>query len=298
MQEKVFNKGDVIFREGDYGESFFRVVEGSVEVIIDYQGENEKKLTDLGVGAYFGELAVLEAYPRSATVIALADQTKVKEIGEKEINDYFTQEPATILELFRHIGNRLRTLTADYEEASAVYEKLSGDEKAQDENLKSRISKVLSRFIGRHQEPISAETQQAIENSDFTAGFAKDTADYKAGTVIFREGEPGRCLYFIHGGRIGIYADYGKPEQKLLTELFTGKSFGEMGMISNEVRSATAVAEEDSTLEIIGPDDLEELFTKNPLKVDMLLQNLSGRLRRLTTDYSDLCKKIQEKQGA
>ena len=69
-------------------------------------------------------------------------------------------------------------------------------------------------------------------------------------------------------------------------------------MISNEVRSATAVALEDSTLEIIGPDDLEELFTKNPLKVDMLLQNLSGRLRRLTTDYSDLCKKIQEKQGA
>ena len=81
MQEKVFNKGDVIFREGDYGESFFRVIEGAVDVIINYQGENEKKLTELGTGAYFGELAVLEAYPRSATVIANADQTKVKEIG-------------------------------------------------------------------------------------------------------------------------------------------------------------------------------------------------------------------------
>ena len=71
-----------------------------------------------------------------------------------------------------------------------------------------------------------------------------------------------------------------------------------MGMIANEARSATAVAIDDSTLEIIRPDDLEELFRENPLKVDMLLQNLSGRLRRLTLDYSALCEKIQEKQGA
>ena len=298
MQEKVFNQGDVIFREGDYGESFFRIIEGSVEVIIDYQGENEKKLTELGAGAYFGELAVLETYPRSATVIALADQTKVKEISEKEIDDYFTQEPATILELFRHIGARLRTLTTDYEEASAVYEKLSGDEKVQDEDLKSRISKVLSRFIGRHGQPVSAETQRALENTDFTAGYAKNTTSYAAGTVIFREGEPGRCMYVVHWGKIGIYADYGKPEQKLLTELFPGQSFGEMGMIANEARSATAVTLEESTLEIIGPDDLEELFKENPPKVDMLLRNLSARLRKLTADYSALCEKIQEKQGA
>ena len=298
MQEKVFNRGDVIFREGDYGESFFRIIEGSVDVIINYQGENEKKLTELGTGAYFGELAVLEAYPRSATVIANADQTKVKEIGEKEINDYFTQEPATILELFRHIGDRLRTLTADYEEASAVYEKLSAGENVQDESLKGRISKVLSRFIGRHGKPISADAQQTLEDADFAAGFTKDTTECKAGTVIFTEGEPGRCMYVVHWGKIGIYADYGKPEQKLLTELLPGKSFGEMGMISNEARSATAVAIDDSTLEIIRPDDLEELFRENPLKVDMLLQNLSGRLRRLTTDYSALCAKIQEKQGA
>ena len=298
MQEKIFNKGDVIFREGDEGESFFRIVEGSVEVIISYQGENEKKLAELGAGAYFGELAALEAYPRSATVIALADQTKVKEITGKEIDDYFAQEPATILELFRHIGARLRTLTADYEEASAVYEKLSGDKKAEDEDLKSRIGKVLSRFIGRRQQPVSAETQKALENEDFTAGYAKKTESYDKGTVIFMEGEPGRCMYVVHWGKIGIYADYGKPERQLLTELLPGKSFGEMGMIANEARSATAVAVEDSTLEIIGPDDLEELFRENPPKVDMLLRNLSSRLRRLTSDYAALCAKIEEKQGA
>ena len=298
MQEKVFNKGDVIIREGDIGESFFRILEGSAEVIINYQGENEKKLSELGEGAYFGELAVLEAYPRSATVIALADQTKVKEISEKEINEYFTQEPATILELFRHIGDRVRALTADYEEASAVYEKLSGEGKAQDEGLKDRIGKVLSKFFGRREQAVSAETQKALESADYSAGYAKNTESYKKGTVIFREGEPGRCLYIVHWGRIGIYADYDKPEQKLLTDLLPGKSFGEMGMIANETRSATAVALEDSTLEIIGPDDLEELFSKNPLKVDMLLRNLSNRLRRLTVDYAELCEKIREKQGA
>ena len=46
MQEKKFNKGEVIIRQGDYGESFFQIVEGSVDVYVDYQGANEKKLSE------------------------------------------------------------------------------------------------------------------------------------------------------------------------------------------------------------------------------------------------------------
>ena len=297
MKEITFNKGDVIFRQGEYGETFYRIEAGSAEVIVNYQQENERKLTEIGAGKYFGELAVLEAYPRSATVIALEDGTKVKEIPEKEINLYFAEEPDKIMELFRHIGDRVRSLTKDYEEASAVYEKLSGGEKEKDEGLLGRIGKVLGKFFGGREPEISAETLAEIGKMDLSAGFAKDTVKYNAGTVIFREGEPGRCMYAVHWGQIGIYANYGTPEQKKLTDVMEGQFFGEMGMIQEEARSATAVAETDSTLEIIRSEDLAELFEKNPPKVDMILRNLSHRLRRLTIDYSDICAKISEKQN-
>jgi len=298
MKDITFNKGDVIFRQGEMGETFYRIEAGSAEVIVNYQGENEKKLTELGTGRFFGELAVLETYPRSATVIALEDGTIVKEIAEKELNDYFTQEPDKIMELFRHIGGRVRSLTADYQEASAVLEKLSAEEKTEDEGLLGRIGKVLGKFFGQREQGISAETLREIENADFTAGYSKETVNYKAGTVIFREGEPGRCMYAIHWGQVGIYTDYGKPEQKLLGDLNAGQFFGEMGMIEDEPRSATAVAMTDTTLEIINAEDLAELFEQNPPKVDMILQNLSHRLRKLTISYQDVCAKIAEKQNA
>ena len=75
--------------------------------------------------------------------------------------------------------------------------------------------------------------------------------------------------------------------------------FGEMGMVSNEPRSATAVALDDNTtVEIIYPKDFRELFEKNPVKVDMVLRHLSTRLRTLTMKYLALCKKISEKTGS
>ena len=72
-----------------------------------------------------------------------------------------------------------------------------------------------------------------------------------------------------------------------------------MGMVDNAPRSATAVAlDDDTTVEIIHPDDFAELFEKNPYKVDMILKHLSNRLRKLTAEYYEVCGKIAEKTGS
>ena len=74
-----------------------------------------------------------------------------------------------------------------------------------------------------------------------------------------------------------------------------GEVFGEMGLISEEKRSATAVVEEDGTLlETIRAESLESLFKSNPVKIDMILSHLSHRLRRLTLDYVKACRKAVE----
>ena len=56
MQEKVFSQGEVIIQQGDLGDSFFQIVNGAVEVIAK-QGDEEKKLTELKEGDFFGETA-------------------------------------------------------------------------------------------------------------------------------------------------------------------------------------------------------------------------------------------------
>ena len=68
-----------------------------------------------------------------------------------------------------------------------------------------------------------------------------DTKLYAPGTVIFREGDPGDCMYEMQTGCVGVYCDYGGPNQKEVAKLYGGKTFGEMGLLDHAPRSATVV---------------------------------------------------------
>ena len=63
-------KGSVLFSEGDTGDAFYVVLDGTAEV---RKGKANRRVNSLGSGAYFGEMALLDAAPRSATVIAATD---------------------------------------------------------------------------------------------------------------------------------------------------------------------------------------------------------------------------------
>ena len=116
---------------------------------------------------------------------------------------------------------------------------------------------------------------------------------YKKNTVIFREGDSSDCMYDILGGRVGIYAGYGTPEEKLLTELKEGDFFGEMGMIEDKPRSATAVVlEKDTQLMTIDKEQLKGYLRVRPARVLQIMQHMSSRLRQLSDDYLAVCKTL------
>ena len=69
----------------------------------------------------------------------------------------------------------------------------------------------------------------------------------KRNEIIFNQGDKSDCMYDIRVGTVGIYANYGTKEEKLLTELTKDQFFGEMGIIEGYPRSATAVAMGDMT---------------------------------------------------
>ena len=70
MKRRQFAAGKVVFREGDIGHTFFQIVEGTAGVYLHYGEADQRKLNELKAGQYFGEMAVIEIWPRSATVVA------------------------------------------------------------------------------------------------------------------------------------------------------------------------------------------------------------------------------------
>lgn len=297
MLEKQYGKNEVIFREGDYGDRFYQIESGRVGVFAHYGEADERKVAEIGPGEYFGEMAVIEAYPRSATVVALED-VKALEITEESLNRYFRAQPDKIMALMKVLSSRLRDQTKEYQEVLETLDELGKTKKEErSESLLQRIRKFVDFYQNSHKDVFarSVESQREAQRPAGESDFKLELETYAPSTIIFREGEIGKCMYSVQKGVVGIYAGYGTREETKLSEVTADHFFGEMGMIENEPRSATAVAEEDGTcVEIIRPGELAELFEKNPFEVDMILRHLSARLRKTTRDYVEACGKVCE----
>ncbi len=297
-REKLLCKaGDVICREGAYGNDIYKILSGVAAVYANYGKEDEKLLAELHEGEYFGEMAVIEITSRSATVVAAEDETCVEVIDASDLSGYLSENKGEINGLARHMSNRLRNLTESYTEVCDTLRELgrldtSGDKVS--ESLLARIKKFARIYLmGAEKVEDEAETETEYVTEKCDRELALHEVHFNKGDVAFREGDRSDCMYYIHEGRIGVFKGYGTERQKLLTELTAEMFFGEMGIFEGLCRTATAVALEDDTCaEVIREKDLNVIFERNPAMALMVLQHLSGRLRRLTKDYLKACKAL------
>lgn len=97
-----FAAGDTIFTEGEHGDEFFVVVRGEVEI-----RSGNRRLETLGQNSIFGEMALIDDSPRSATVVALTECT-VAPIKENQFLFLVRNTPFFALRVMRVLAARLR----------------------------------------------------------------------------------------------------------------------------------------------------------------------------------------------
>lgn len=111
---------------------------------------------------------------------------------------------------------------------------------------------------------------------------------YPKDTVIFFENEEGDSFFTIVGGRVkvAILGDDGR--EVILSVLSPGDFFGEMALLDNEPRSATAIAVEETELLCIQRSDFETVLQDNKTIAMALIKILSARLRHANHQISTL----------
>ncbi|MEO0253954.1 MAG: Crp/Fnr family transcriptional regulator [candidate division WOR-3 bacterium] len=109
-----------------------------------------------------------------------------------------------------------------------------------------------------------------LENS-----FEKELVE---GELLFREGEPGDEIYIIKKGKIKIFKEI-NGEEKILAILKEGEVFGEMAVLDGKPRSASAMAIENTVLEVLNKESILKVISSHPL-VKYLIDTLTERLRR------------------
>jgi len=114
-----YPKKMLIVQEGESGDSMFIILEGSVKISSYAADGREVVLSLLGKGAFFGEMALLDAKPRSATVMTMED-TELGRIRRADFEQLMLQTPQLTRKLLAEVVSRLRRTSSVLERVSTM----------------------------------------------------------------------------------------------------------------------------------------------------------------------------------
>ena len=112
---------------------------------------------------------------------------------------------------------------------------------------------------------------------------------FKKGEIICRPKEMVMSMYNILYGSVGVYFDYGTPEEVPVVTLHEGDFFNVISFLESRQRNTTAVALEPTIVSEITYDNFRAYFREKPAKIMSLLQHMSARMRQLQKAYVETC---------
>ncbi|MEO8158946.1 MAG: cyclic nucleotide-binding domain-containing protein [Betaproteobacteria bacterium] len=244
-QTQNFAEMEGFFAEGQASDKMYLLVEGEVSLI-----RNKKTLDIVKAGEIFGEIAVITQQPRSATATA-RKFCQALVLDARQFQQALQTTPEFALMLMNIMNNRLRLTVALMKQTASL--PAFGDR----DDLRVFDKKMME---------------------DLVAAFrARPPQTFPPGRMIMKEGDAGVSMYIVIRGRVtvsinGIVVDQVGP----------GGTFGEMALVDNAMRSASATATAESQLLSISRSDFLNLVKTKPGFAISLLKTIADRLRTMT----------------
>jgi CRP-like cAMP-binding protein len=214
--------GAAVVREGEPGTSFFLLAAGRVRVYNTDALGKQAELARLGEGAIFGELALVSAQPRSASVEVVGEADLI-ELGAAALRAAAGDLPQLAEALDRFTRERLlKNLLA----TSPLFRPFSPQQRVD----------LARRFTGH---------------------------DVAPGTILIREGDPGRGLYVVLSGEVEVVKGE-EPFEATLATLRSGDIFGEIALVRGTAATATVRAARPSSVLFLAREYFERLIGALP----------------------------------
>lgn len=106
FHSRVYKEGEALFLEGDIGRALFIVETGKVELTKRGADGSPQRITELGPGALFGEMALLEQLPRSASAVAM-EKSEMLLLYRSKLDEILHYHPRIGVAVMRHLARLL-----------------------------------------------------------------------------------------------------------------------------------------------------------------------------------------------
>lgn len=124
---------------------------------------------------------------------------------------------------------------------------------------------------------------------------------YRTGEILFREGQTGRAVFIIRSGQVELIKTMEDGSSRRLGVLGSGQIFGEMALLENRPRTASATVIEDSMIYLLYTATVEALVRRHPSIGVKLFRNMAvmlSALLRKSTEQSDRRLQVNKKAAS
>ncbi len=275
-------------------DAFFIIRKGSVRLVKENESVVEEHGSDmLKPGDFFGVISCMSGHPRIESAVALSDVSLI--VVKKNQFGVLIQKNAPIaLKIIRSFSQRLRIFDEALTKLSFQQSIESTPKElynialyylnAKNNNLSvypfykvlklvkddmELVDKAKRKFEG-----LKKYAREALNLDQPKEGFSRTFAH---NTFVFCEHEPGNELYIIQSGKVKITKIVAEKEV-MLAVLNPGDIFGEMAILDNKPRSASAIAEGTVTMFAVNRQNFEGMVTKQPQLATKLITLLAERI--------------------
>lgn len=250
------NAGDVLFRQGEAGSSLMIVLEGTLVARVRGETGDEREVARLGPGEVAGEMAFIDAEPRSATVVAGDGPVTVLDFTREALGTLGRDAPRVAAAILRNVlldvARRLR----------AAGERLSDGAGGGGGRGPTSLGRAGRGLTVEQLRALPVFAGYGTEDLELLVHIATMRA-FTAGEVLMRQGAEGESCFLVASGHVSVTrTDTSTP----LASLGPGALVGQLALLDRAPRSATVTATSDAVaLEIRGDAFGNLLRASSPL---------------------------------
>ena len=241
-----------LYHVGDMPAGLYLLESGAVELRSDVEVNGDRVQT-LQPGQLFGALSLLTNKPYTQTAIAVSDSL-LWTLPAEDFQVISGQHPG----LRRSLGRNVRSRLSKADQAQAIL----------------RLAQM----------PLFTEVPPQIMQAIVQHMFLQHVP---AGERVYMVGEAGEALYLIETGEIELTAENASGVVEELARIGNGGFFGEMSLLTGQIRTEDATAIRNTNLWILHKSDLDLLANQYPVIGKALSQGLAARLSSGEEDYNE-----------